>query len=216
MNTAVQVEDLHTALLARAKTLADEILARAKRERDRVIEDASTRLHLREEREIAAAAALGERAFRQLVQASEIEMREDLDRARWVHVQAAMDAIKDRLAALVNNEAVYLPLLEKLLVKAAVVIESDDLVAQLSARDFAQLSGRWDSFAKKAVPDKRIVLSSESLRTVGGVLVSSADNRIRVDNTFDGRMERLELELERAITERLFASAAPMGALFHG
>jgi len=216
MNTAVRVEDLNTALLTRAKTLADEILARAKRDRDRILQDASTRLHLREERETAAAAALGERTFRQLVQASEIEMRENLDRARWVHVQAAMDAMKDRLATHVGNEAVYLPLLEKLLVNAAVVIESDDLVAQLSARDFAHLSGRWDSFARKAVPDKRVVLSPETLRTMGGVLVSSADNRIRVDNTFEGRMERLELDLERAITERLFASAAPMGALFHG
>ena len=216
MNTAVKVEDLHKALLARAKTLADEILARAKHERDRILEDASTRLHLREERETAAAAALGERTFRQLVQASEIEMRENLDRARWVHVQAAMDAIKDRLSALVGNEALYLPLLEKLLVKAAGVIESDTLIAQLSPRDFKLLSGRWDSFVKQAVPDKLVVLCPETLRTMGGVLVSSTDNLIRVDNTFEGRIERLELELGRAITERLYASAAPMGALFHG
>jgi len=216
MNTAVKVEDLHKALFSRAKTLADEILARAKRERDRILEDASTRLHLREERETAAAAALGERTFRQLVQASEIEMRENLDRARWVHVQAAMDAMKDRIATLVGNEALYLPLLEQLLIKAAGVIESDTLIAQLNPRDFKLLSGRWDSFVKKAVPDKLVVLCPETLRTMGGVLVSSTDNLIRVDNTFEGRMERLELELARAITERLFASAAPMGALFHG
>jgi V/A-type H+-transporting ATPase subunit E len=216
MNKAVNVEDLNAALLTRAKTLADEILARAKRERERVIEDASTRLHLREERETAVAIALGERTFRQLVQASEIEMRENLDRARWVHVQAVMDAMKDRLATLVGNEAEYLPLLEKLLVKAAVGIESDELVAQLSARDFAHLSGRWESFAGKAVPDKRVALSPETLHTMGGVLVSSADNRIRIDNTFEGRIERLEVDLGRAITERLFASATPMGALFHG
>lgn len=216
MNKAVNVDDLNTALLTRAKTLADEILARARRERDRVIEDASNRLHLREERETAAAIALGERTFRQLVQASEIEMRENLDRARWVHVQAVMDAMKDRLATLVGDEAQYLPLLEKLLVKAAVGIESEALVAQLSARDFARLSGRWDSFARQAIPDKQVTLSPETLHTMGGVLVSSADQRIRVDNTFEGRIERLEVELERTITERLFASAAPMGALFHG
>lgn len=216
MNDAVRVDELQNALLARAKALADEYLARAKRDRERLIAEAAERQRMREEREDGAARTLAERAYRQMVQASEIEMREQLDRARWVHVQAVIDALKDRLEKIVANEAEYLPLLKGYLAHAAQAIESDALVAELSSRDYARFSQRWDDIAREAMPGKRIRLSTETRNSIGGVRVSSEDNLIRVDNSFEGRMERLEVELERVITERLFAGAPSMGALFNG
>jgi V/A-type H+-transporting ATPase subunit E len=216
MNSAVRVDDLQNALLARARALADEYLIRARRDRERIIQEAAERQRLREEREAATAKALGERIYRQLVQASEIEMREQVDRSRWIHVQAVMDAIRDRLTKIVEDETRYLPLLKNYLANAAAVIESDELVARLSSRDYARYSRDWDKLAQATVADKHVTLSSETGHSLGGVLVSDADDRIRVDNTFEGRMERMEVELERVITERLFASAAAMGALFNG
>lgn len=216
MNTAVRVDDLQNALLARAKALADEYLARAKRDRERLVAEAAERQRLRETREDGAARALAERAYRQIVQASEIEMREELDRSRWVHVQAVIDALKERLEKIVADEQQYLPLLKGYLAQAAQAIESDRLIAELSSKDYARFSARWDALAREAVPGKQITLSPETRTSIGGVRVTSDDNRIRVDNSFEGRMERLEVELERVITERLFAGAATMGALFNG
>jgi V/A-type H+/Na+-transporting ATPase subunit E len=216
MNTAVRVDDLQKALLARAKALADEYLARAKRDRERLVAEAAERQRLRESREDGAARALAERAYRQIVQASEIEMREELDRARWVHVQAVIDALKERLEKIVADEQRYLPLLKGYLANAAQAIESDRLIAELSSKDYARFSARWDALAREAFPGKQITLSPETRASIGGVRVTSDDNRIRVDNSFEGRMERLEVELERVITERLFAGAATMGALFNG
>lgn len=216
MNTAVRVDDLQNALLARAKALADEYLARAKRDRERLVAEAAERQRLREAREDGAARALAERAYRQIVQASEIEMREELDRSRWVHVQAVIDALKERLEKIVADEQQYLPLLKGYLAQAAQAIESDRLIAELSSKDYARFSARWDALAREAVPGKQITLSPETRTSIGGVRVTSDDNRIRVDNSFEGRMERLEVELERVITERLFAGAATMGALFNG
>lgn len=216
MNTAVRVDDLQNALLARAKALADEYLARAKRDRERLVTEAAERQRLREAREDGAARALAERAYRQIVQASEIEMREALDRSRWVHVQAVIDALKERLEKIVADEQQYLPLLKGYLAMAAQAIESDRLIAELSSKDYARFSTRWDVLAREAFPGKQITLSPETRASIGGVRVTSDDNRIRVDNSFEGRMERLEVELERVITERLFAGAATMGALFNG
>jgi len=39
------------------------------------------------------------------------------------------------------------------------------------------------------------------------VLVSSADGNIRFDNTFEGRMERLDETLQGALAERLSAQS---------
>jgi hypothetical protein len=39
---------------------------------------------------------------------------------------------------------------------------------------------------------------------------------MRLDETLEGRMERLQPDLHRAIMEHLFASVPDMGALFRG
>ena len=49
-----------------------------------------------------------------------------------------------------------------------------------------------------------------------GVLVRNADNTIRVDNRFEGRLERLADAMQRVIVERLFATATPMGSMLSG
>jgi vacuolar-type H+-ATPase subunit E/Vma4 len=43
--------------------------------------------------------------------------------------------------------------------------------------------------------------------------VRSADGKIGVDNTFEGRLERMQDDLHRVVTERLFASTETLAAL---
>lgn len=216
MSNATQLESLQSALLARAKTLADETIARGKREADRIIQDTHARLRAREEAEHVSAKARAERVYRQKVQAAEIKMRAELDQLRWAHVQQVMDALQERLAALVDDEQRYLPLLKALIAAAAQAIEDQDLVAEVNARDYTHLQSRWPAVAAEVAPGKRITLSPEARECSGGVLVRNADNTIRVDNRFEGRLERLTDEMQREIVERLFATATPMGSMLSG
>ncbi|MBI5462742.1 MAG: V-type ATP synthase subunit E [Gammaproteobacteria bacterium] len=210
MNTEQQVETLQSALLARARALADETLARAKHEAERIGAEADTRLRVREESEQASAKQRAERVYRQKVQAAEIKMRAELDQLRWAHVQQVLDALQERLTTLVEDDAVYLPLLKALIARAAQAIEDGDLVAQVNARDYTRLQAHWSTLAAEWVPGKRIVLSPEGEDCSGGALVRNRDNTIRVDNRFEGRLERLADELQRIIVERLFATATPL------
>ena len=54
-----------------------------------------------------------------------------------------------------------------------------------------------------AANGKRIQLSTLPVDTLGGILIRSDDNRIRVDNTFEGRLDRLGRRLHQTIIERL-------------
>ena len=67
-----------------------------------------------------------------------------------------------------------------------------------------------------AIPDKQIGLAGEPIETQGGVLVISADRRIRVDNTFEGRLSRLRLRLQQVILERLLPGGFETGSVFGG
>jgi V/A-type H+-transporting ATPase subunit E len=64
--------------------------------------------------------------------------------------------------------------------------------------------------------DVSITLAEDPIDTEAGVLVSSADGRIRVDNTLEGRMARLRLRIQQAILERLLPGGLETGALFGG
>lgn len=216
MNSVSQAHELQQAILARAKQLADESLAGAKLEAQRIVEHGSSRLRERETHERARIEALAERVYRQRVQASEIKMRTELDQLKWVHVQEVLDRLQTRLAELTEDGDTYLPLLQKLMSQAAEAIPGERLVAQVSVDDYQRLEKTWDSFAKTVAPGKHIELSPDCKECTGGVVVRNEDNTIRIDNSFGGRTERMETSLYRLIMERLFASAEPMGALFSG
>lgn len=216
MSHETQLASLQSALLARAKALADETIARGTREAERIVQDAQSRLRAREESEHVSAKARAERVYRQKVQAAEIKLRAELDQLRWAHVQQVMDALLERLTALVEDDARYLPLLKALIATAARAIEDQNLVAEVNARDYTRLQAQWPAIAAEVAPGKQISLSPAGEECSGGVLVRNADNTIRVDNRFEGRLERLADEMQRVIVERLFATATPLGNISVG
>lgn len=212
-----QVTELESAILQRANRLAVEFRQRAERSRDNILREASDRLRLHEEREVLLAKAMAERAYRRQVQANELRLRAQMDQVRWNLAKEVQERLLDRAAAFTKDADPYLPALARLLAAAVAEFPADvELVAEVNAEDRQQLAPQWPEFAEEAVPGRPIALGAEPVHCTGGVIVRTPDNRIRVDNTFEGRLERLQAEVLRAVTERLFASAEHMGALFSG
>lgn len=215
MKQETTVENLERALFDRARRLADEYLARARQTRERMIEEENERLRLREERETLAAEAEAERLFRRRVQAVELQLQGELDRHRWETMEAVKAKIRERFLAFVATDD-YLPALRRLLAEAAVTLGDEELVAQLNAADRARLADRWESFAREAVPGKTISLDPDPGDFVGGILVRAADDSVRVDNTFEGRMDRYADPVNQAIAETLFPAGLTMEARADG
>ncbi|MBI2312123.1 MAG: V-type ATP synthase subunit E [Betaproteobacteria bacterium] len=216
MSSESQVRELEAALLARARALVHEHLKKAAEERERILAECGSRLHLREEKEILAAKADADRLYRQRVQAAEIRLQGELDRLRWTLVQAAMDQVKTRLAALAGDEKAYLPVLAGYLAQACRSIGEPELVAELNALDHQRLAPRWEAFAREAAPGQRVTLHPVPCNASGGVIVRDAASRVRIDNSFEGRLERLQEQLHHAVLAQLFATVPDMETLFHG
>jgi V/A-type H+-transporting ATPase subunit E len=211
-----QVQELEQAILARADRLAGEYRERAQRSRDTILRDAAERLRLREQREESIAKSLGERTYRQQVQASELKMQSHLDRVRWNLVEDVERRLAGRMEALVKNEAAYLAALRAYLAQAAAEMESDELRVEVNTRDYRLLADRWDAMVAEAAPGKTVRLVEEPIETLGGMRVSSTDERIRVDNTFEGRLERLRQRIQQVILERLLPGGLETGNLYGG
>jgi V/A-type H+-transporting ATPase subunit E len=211
-----QVEALELAILTRAERLADEYRERARHKRDRILRESAERLRLREQREEAIAKSLGERSFRQRVQASELKMQSNLDQVRWNLVTDIQQRLYERMEIFRQDETAYLDTLKSYLSHAAGQIEVENLIAELNARDRRLLEERWEQISIEVAPEKSIVLASEPIETLGGVRVSSRDERIRVDHTFEGRLERLGDRIQQVILERMLPGGLESGNLFGG
>ena len=210
-----QVQELERAILARAERLASEYRDRAQRSRDSILREASERLRLREQREEAIAKALGERTFRQQVQASELKLQSQVDRMRWNLVRDVERHLKARMQDLMADESAYLSLLQDLLTAAARQIEGPELVVEANSADHRRLSAAWAALSEAAA-GRRLTLAEDPINTLGGVLVRNTDNTMRVDNTFEGRLDRLRPRVQQVILERLLPSGFDTGNLFTG
>ena len=204
MSTEPTLDDLEQALMDRARRLADEYLARAESTRERMLRDENEHLRVREEREVLAAELEAERLYRSKVQATEMELRGELDRRRWEMVQQLKKRISKRLDE-ITVRADYADLLQQFLAAAAEALRDEDgLVAQLCERDHARFAGEWSTWVETAARGRSIALSDEHGNFSGGLLLRNADDTVRVDHSFEGRMERLEEQVNRVLTAELF------------
>ncbi len=212
-----QITELEAAILQRANRLAAEFRQRAERSRDNILREASDRLRLREEREVLLAKALAERAYRRQVQASELRLRAQMDQLRWNLAKGVQEQLMERASAFAADPEQYLPVLGQLLAAAVAEFPADtELVAELNDHDRQGLVAGWAQFVADAAPGRAIALGTETLQSVGGVIVRTPNNRIRVDNTFEGRVRRLETRLYQIIVERLFPGQADIQPLTIG
>lgn len=211
-----QVKELEEAILRRANHLAEEYRQRAERSRDNILRDASERLRLREDREVLLAKSIAERTYRRRVQSNELKLQKEMDLLRWNLVQGVLDSLDEQLREFTKQEDQYLELLKAYLKAGAAEIERDELIAEVNAQDFRRLQPRWEEISRKAAPEKTIRLAEDPIETLGGVRLSSADRRIRVDHTFEGRRERLGHQLHQIIIERLLPSTTDNSVIYTG
>lgn len=206
--TTSPAADLEAALIARAQSLAQEFLTSAAGRREEILAEANERLHLREEREVLAARAAADRQQRQQVQSAEIRLAGESDRLRWTLVQAVLTELDEAMAELANDEARYLPILAGFIASGAAAIDSDTIVVELNAQDLARLNSRWTSFSKDLAPGKTLQLSPHPLHCAGGAMLHDPENRVRVNQTFEGRKQRMSQTLVQVVMEKLFATSA--------
>jgi ectoine hydroxylase-related dioxygenase (phytanoyl-CoA dioxygenase family) len=86
-------------------------------------------------------------------------------------------------------------------------LDDEQAVARLNAEDRERFAADWDAFVAAAVPGRTIALDDITGNFSGGVLLRSADDTVRVDNSFEGRMERYQDHINQAIADALFPAS---------
>ncbi|MCW4031742.1 MAG: V-type ATP synthase subunit E family protein [Candidatus Bathyarchaeota archaeon] len=134
-------------------------------------------------------------------------------KANWVilskketWIDKVLKEAKNQLKILTKSEK-YLPILEKLITEAGVILGGKELYVSLNNQDSA-LPLKLDDIAQKITDrtgfETKLRLSKEKPEVTGGAIVRTANGKVIMDNTFDDILLRREEELRSEIAKILF------------
>lgn len=216
MDDDSQISQLEKALLDQADSLARERLQNAEATRERILKESAERLAQAEQRERQAVRAEADKLVRRQVQAAEGRLTADLDRLRWALTETVLSNVRLSLIELSLEPARYLAVLERFIAAAAKQLPPGELVAEANNADLNLLMPVWAELSQRAAPGRKIELAGHGRDSLGGICVRLADNRARLDQTFEARQERLAEKLAGAVMERMFPGPTELGGLAHG
>ena len=108
-----------------------------------------------------------------------------------------MDQTKRRVTEILKDEKRYLPFLAALTAGAIREIGLETVVIHVNGEDLKRvdMTGLEREISKTLSKSAQVQFSREPIQALGGVVVSSKDERTRIVNTLDQRFEALEPRL---------------------
>lgn len=206
MKMEQHVDQLASAILDQANRLAEQYRLQAQDNRERILREAREKLRLREEREVLMAKSLADRAYRRRVQSQELKLQARLDQLRWSLVANGLEHMRERLAELVRDEGRYLPILQNFLVAGVREMDSPEVLVYVNDADRTRLATDWAGFCGPCADRAR--LADTTIGCLGGMLLQTPDRRKRLDQTFEGRIRRLQIPLAELIQARMLPAGA--------
>ena len=121
-------------------------------------------------------------------------------------IAAVLNEAKNKLRILTQSKE-YIPILEKLITEAGIILGGKELEVLLSEKDSA-LSLKLDKLAKeiseKTGFETKLRLSEEKPKVIGGAMVRTTNGKVIMDNTFDDILGRRDRDLRSKIAKILF------------
>ena len=178
-------------IISRAEATAERILKHAKEEAERrydeIIRKGKERIKDKK---------------RQAISLFELETKNNLLEAKEEIIEEVYDEAIKRLRQYTLTEE-YTNCIFRLIREASRQIKSDALIIRLNERDYQILTKkRLDELSRKL--GVKIIKSDEKINCTGGVVVTSLDGKIIVDNTFENRLRALKDPLRTKIAKILF------------
>ena len=134
-------------------------------------------------------------------------------KANWVilskkesWIDNVLNEAKNKLKILAQSKR-YLPILEKLITEAGIMLGGKELEVLLNEQDSTlplKLNGLAKKISERTGFETKLRLSEEKPKVIGGAIVRTANGKVIMDNTFDDILRRREKDLRSEIAKILF------------
>jgi vacuolar-type H+-ATPase subunit E/Vma4 len=191
-----EIQKFTDDILNVANEKAGLIVSKAQNETQQVLEEARSS-YGREATEIVKNAQSEAEAIkrRQVSEARHrVKLREQEEKNRIL--SDVLDQTKKRASQFADDEERYVPYLTKLIVSGIDELDLDNATLHLNARDLKRFDRKLlQEVHKQLRRPVKVEMAPEPINCASGVVISSSDGKVRIDNTVEQRFEALESEL---------------------
>ena len=189
-------------ILEDAEKEAETLILRAETQAERILEDARKEAEKRYNQIISENEERMRAEEEQMTPLFELEAKNRMLKVKEELIEEVYNSVLDRLRQYTPTED-YMNCLLKLISEASREIPSNELKIQLNEKDYERLTEELLlNFSRKI--GVKLTKSEKRINCIGGVIVTSPDGKIIIDNTFENRLRTLKNALRTKIAEILF------------
>ena len=208
MEVSESTEAIRRKLLSDAEEKAQRIRADAKEKITEIQSAAKERAEAIKEAELERMKEHIESTQRQDVAEKKVEHHRRIQTARSELIDDVFSKAEDRLRDYAGKSA-YQDALRKLILEAGGSLGGGNLVVKLNTRDQKNMSTSDLKSLAEEIQDRTdtqttIAFDKKAINTIGGAIVSSAEQKATVDNTFEARLERMKEQAKTELETILF------------
>ena len=196
-----------------AEKIVSEILSEAKEKTDAVLNDAQREA----DDQVGTIVSRGEQEARREAQRilaeARIKARREKANAQEDMVRKSFNIAQEKLSTIARERKAdgidYINVIEGLIKEAVLAsgVKSLEVVLAMNDRDVISqeiLRGTVKAIEAELRDSIDLRISEETLSCKGGVVVRSIDGKVRVDNTFESRIERFRETIRTSVAKELF------------
>ncbi len=210
MKRIIVGEEKISKFIEEIKRKADEeikrIIENAKREAENIINRAERELERRVEAKISQETSSLEEEDKRRVAEARLEARRMILEVKEKAISSVFEKLKSQLREFTRTQD-YVEVLSKLVCEAGIALGGGELIVEVN-EDHKNLNINWDEVARtieeKTGKPTKISVSYTHVSDIGGAIVRTADGRFTFDNTFEGRIDRMQKTLRLLAAKRLF------------
>jgi len=178
-------------ILKEAMEKAAGIIETAKKEARTLLDAARFGAKEEEERETKEAHTRGKHVYDGVLAEGRMRAKREVLQKREDIINEVFREVEKKLQAHASSEE-YEKNIIRIATGACKKLGQDDVVIRANRRDLKLLEGSKDQIARELGEGIKTASVSlgEPIQTIGGVKVRTADGRIEIDETFEGRMRR--------------------------
>lgn len=190
------MEKISEAILDKVKVDAQQIIKEAEEKASQEIENAVKQKERKFEEGKRKAIEEAETETTRILAQASIEARQELSRTKAEMIDKIISRVKTTLLSLSSDESSLLSLIKEVVDG----LGSDKVRIYASHKDISTLQGFLQEDKELASRIKEI----KGFDCTGGVIAESMDGKIRLDNTYDTRLEMLLPQILPEIGKELF------------
>lgn len=208
------VDTMCQKIIEEAQAEADKLLSRAKTTADQRLKLAEQEAKSKAAKEHKQAQAQADHIRTKTLSSVAVEKQRIILEKRGELIQHVMEEIATAIRAFSSSKQ-YASFLKQSIIEALSALDTDKATIMIGEKDIADVVEKALNELKKELPSQyklKVTLELDKARHgQTGVIVTGADNQIRINNTLEERLAIQEDDIRRHIHERLFGEGDNRG-----